>query len=788
MEDDSGADICPKCGCPATLTPKNSLQMKPRTMLRDQYIIGRALGHGGFGITYLAWDVGLEARLAIKEYMPNGVAGRASNATRVLAYSDQTQVEFEYGLERFLEEARVLKKFRDHPNIVSIDTIFRDNGTAYLVMEYLDGMTFEEFLKRRGGKITWETALRVLLPVMDALAAVHAEGILHRDISPDNIYLTRNGKMKLIDFGAARNALGQKSRNLSIILKEGYAPEEQYRASGIQGPWTDVYATAATMYHAITGQVPQPSLDRQAEDQVRRPSELGAIIDPAAEAALMNALAVRAADRFKSMEDFKSALSGGPMAAQLAASTATTRKVDRNDPRIRDLEQAALRQATASPFPPPPPGGPPPFGAAAPPPFGTGGPPPMGASPMGAPAAAQMIRTTTPQQSGRPGWMWPAAIGAVAVLAIVAVMMRTPTPTPDDNKDKKDKGGVVDGGGGGSDKGSTDKGGTDGQVGPGGGADNGGGGIDKGGGADKGPDNGGPDKSGRDGGAAGDGRGAGGASGAGSGGGSPGGGGAGGGGSGKTGPGQGASKGGNGGGSGGAGGGSNRPNDGGTARREDPGAKSGADGSNNGGNGGYNGGNSGGGNGGGTFDGGRGRGAEPPPGAETYDGLVQAAIKASRQNGYAQAAQLLNRAVAMEPNNPKAYDKLGELDLYYLNQIGPALQNYQAAIAHGGTATFHVAHDHSTGNFTTSCKGWLYVSKTQVRYQAFDSIHHFMAPRSEIREFKKNRFTVNLGNRAAVDLKAFHIKLADGKNYNFAPTSRFGEAERDLILGIGGLE
>src|SRR4029077_9785529 len=136
------------------------------------------------------------------------------------------------------------------------------------------GVTLEEFLARRGGKVAFETALRVMLPVIDALCAVHAEGILHRSVSPDNIYLTRNGRVKLIDFGAARNALSQKSRNLSIILKEGYAPEEQYRASGIQGPWTDVYATAATLYHAITGQVPQPALDRQAEDQLKRPSEL----------------------------------------------------------------------------------------------------------------------------------------------------------------------------------------------------------------------------------------------------------------------------------------------------------------------------------------------------------------------------------------------------------------------------------------------------------------------------------------------------------------------------------
>src|SRR5580658_4476735 len=311
MEDDSGDPVCPKCGRPFELPPKNSLQLKPRTMLRDQYLIGRALGHGGFGITYLAWDIGLEAKLAVKEYMPNGVAGRASGDTKVLAYSDQTKPEFDWGLDRFLDEARTLKKFSKYPGIVSVDTIFRDNGTAYLVMEYLDGWTFEDFVKRRGGKIAWETALRIMLPVLDALAAVHAEGILHRDISPDNIYLTRAGQVKLIDFGAARNALGQKSRNLSIILKEGYAPEEQYRASGIQGPWTDVYATAATLYHAITAKIPQPALDRQAEDKVERPSALGVEIDPREEAALMKALSIKASDRFPSMEDFKASLTGG---------------------------------------------------------------------------------------------------------------------------------------------------------------------------------------------------------------------------------------------------------------------------------------------------------------------------------------------------------------------------------------------------------------------------------------------------------------------------------------------
>ena len=130
-------------------------------MLHDQYLIGRALGHGGFGVTYLAWDTGLATRLAVKEYLPHGVAGRAANTTQVMAYSDSTKAEFEWGLERFLEEARTLKKFKNFPGIVSIDTVFRDNGTAYLVMEYLDGSTFEDFLNNAAARFRIQTALRL---------------------------------------------------------------------------------------------------------------------------------------------------------------------------------------------------------------------------------------------------------------------------------------------------------------------------------------------------------------------------------------------------------------------------------------------------------------------------------------------------------------------------------------------------------------------------------------------------------------------------------------------------
>jgi serine/threonine protein kinase len=352
MENDSGLPECPTCGRAFDLPPRSPLQLKPRTLLHEQYLIGRALGDGGFGITYLAWDTGLESRLAIKEYMPNGVAGRSAGETKVVPYTEQTKQEFEWGLDRFLEEARMLKKFSNHPGIVSVDTVFKDNGTAYLVMEFLDGVTFEEFLARRGGRITFETAMRVVLPAMDALAAVHAEGILHRDISPDNIYLTRSGKVKLIDFGAARNALGQKSRNLSIILKEGYAPEEQYRASGIQGPWTDVYAMAATLYHAITGKIPQPALDRQAQDKLLWPSQLQIQVEPRIEAALMKALSIKAGDRFQSMEDFKAALTGGVTSF---ASTPIPMAVQ-NSPQAPPPTYIPTSQAQppAPPQPPPP--------------------------------------------------------------------------------------------------------------------------------------------------------------------------------------------------------------------------------------------------------------------------------------------------------------------------------------------------------------------------------------------------------------------------------------------------
>lgn len=201
-----------------------------------------------------------------------------------------------------------LAKFVNHPGIVSVRDYFKENNTAYLVMLYLEGITLKEYLEKRGGKIDYATALKIMMPVMDALRELHKIDMLHRDISPDNIYITGEGQVKLLDFGAARYAMGEHSRSLSVVLKPGYAPEEQYRSKGKQGPWTDIYAVGATLYKAITGTLPPEALDRLDEDTLELPSQNGIRIIPRAEQALLKAMSVRAGGRFQDMETFQQAL------------------------------------------------------------------------------------------------------------------------------------------------------------------------------------------------------------------------------------------------------------------------------------------------------------------------------------------------------------------------------------------------------------------------------------------------------------------------------------------------
>ena len=289
------------------MNEKYPLALPEGSVLAGQYIIEGVLGQGGFGITYEARDHKTGDRVAVKEFFPDSMATR-TNQTTVSAFSGERGESFAYGKSCFLQEAETLARFIGNENIVRIHSYFEENGTAYFVMDFIEGTSFDEYLRERGGKIPFDEAAQILIPVMDALSVVHSQGIIHRDVTPDNIYITKEGVVKLLDFGAARYSLGDKSRSLDIILKHGFAPKEQYTRRGKQGPYTDVYALGATFYFALTGKRPPDSVERIDEDDLVPPSSLGVQISDAAEDAILQALNLQPADRFQSMPAFKNAM------------------------------------------------------------------------------------------------------------------------------------------------------------------------------------------------------------------------------------------------------------------------------------------------------------------------------------------------------------------------------------------------------------------------------------------------------------------------------------------------
>lgn len=324
MTDKGMAVICPECGFEESDRSASPVHLPPRTLLQARYRVGRVLGEGGFGITYLGWDETLALRVAIKEFLPHYLATRSADGVSVQVHQHEKMGEFAYGLEKFLEEARLLARFADHPGIVAVRDFFAAHRTGYLVMNYLDGMTFQKYLDSQGGRIAIDQAVRILTPVMDTLREIHETGLLHRDISPDNLFLPAGKPAKLIDFGAARTALGERSGSLSVIVKHGYAPEEQYRSRGQQGPWTDLYALGATFYCALAGERPPPAPDRLYQDLLLPPSALGAVLPRAAESILLKALAVRAEQRFQTVADFQTALEWAMEGAGLADGASAT--------------------------------------------------------------------------------------------------------------------------------------------------------------------------------------------------------------------------------------------------------------------------------------------------------------------------------------------------------------------------------------------------------------------------------------------------------------------------------
>ncbi len=304
--------ICEHCGYNETVQ-NLSHQLPAGTLLHGQYMVGRVLGQGGFGITYMGWDNTLGVAVAIKEYYPNSVATR--ECTRSLMVSSTGAnggINFDHNRERFLREARMLARLGWVPGIVRVYNLFEENGTAYIVMEYVKGMDLRQYVQRAGGRLRAAQTLHILRPILEALEKVHNADLVHRDISPDNIMVLPDGSAKLLDFGAVREVVDADAekelvQSTEAILKHGFAPLEQYQKRGTLGPWTDVYALCGTIYYCLMGKVP-PDAPARMVDEVEMGWETIPGLTESQIDALEQGMALRARDRLANVGQLYEAL------------------------------------------------------------------------------------------------------------------------------------------------------------------------------------------------------------------------------------------------------------------------------------------------------------------------------------------------------------------------------------------------------------------------------------------------------------------------------------------------
>lgn len=323
-EYEEGPAKCPRCGYVRGTRPREIYHLYPEMELADRYIIGTVVGFGGFGVLYRAWDRKLEHMVAIKEYYPAGMVTRIPGQKEVILYTGKKHDEYKNGLTRFLDEARNTARFSSNPNIVNVFDFFEENGTAYMVMEFLEGVSLKEYISRAGGRLPWQQAVEIGLRIIDALKDVHGAKILHRDLSPDNVFMCDDGKIKLLDFGAARFTGLDDEKTRTIVLKMGFAPPEQYRSKSQQGPCTDIYALGATLYRAITGLTPDESVNRQDSinhnegDTLKPMSQFVEGIPQYLDNAVLRAMALEPTLRFQNVQQMADALQNKKSYADLA--------------------------------------------------------------------------------------------------------------------------------------------------------------------------------------------------------------------------------------------------------------------------------------------------------------------------------------------------------------------------------------------------------------------------------------------------------------------------------------
>lgn len=305
---ESGQIRCPKCGYD-NLRPHNDESALPEgTLLSGKFLVGKMIGRGGFGMTYIGYDTILQKRIAIKEYFPPGLSIRTENSREIRPLSVSEGPEMFYkGRDAFQSEAVILARFNS-PYIVRVSDFFRENNTAYIIMDFIGGEGLNEALKRSGGRIPWERVISLFNPLIRELGKLHAQKVIHRDIKPGNIKLVpaEQGEpehLVILDFGAARNFIDRITKTYTAMLTPGYGPTEQYSQHSRQGPFTDVYAVCATMYRCITGEIPPASMDMLAGARTLKPFEDFGIRLPAhVKQAILHGMALESKDRTQTME------------------------------------------------------------------------------------------------------------------------------------------------------------------------------------------------------------------------------------------------------------------------------------------------------------------------------------------------------------------------------------------------------------------------------------------------------------------------------------------------------